>query len=50
MNVILHYAELKTSQSILELELELTDKRCWFRPPFASIMRKPVELGNSVNE
>lgn len=21
-----------------------TDKRCWFKPPFASIMKKPLEL------
>lgn len=26
----------------------LTDRRCWFKPPFASIMRKPFEGGNSV--
>ena len=27
---------------------ELTERRCWFRPPFASTMRYPFEVGKSV--
>ena len=26
-----------------------TDKRCWFKPPFASIIRKPLVSDNSEN-
>jgi hypothetical protein len=28
---------------------ELAERRCWLRPPFASIMRKPFDSGKPVN-
>ena len=31
------------------LEPKHTDKRCWFNPPLASIIRKPFDFGNSEN-
>lgn len=35
--------------NITKVEREHTDKRCWFNPPFASIIRKPFDSGNSLD-
>jgi hypothetical protein len=34
-------------REIMFQETKRTDKRCWFNPPFASMIRKPFDFGNS---